>query len=182
VSSLPAGEPDDRGLVLAAQSGDRAAFGTLVRRYQRGVHGIGMRFFRNEADADDLVQETFVRAWRAIDRFDADRPLLPWLRRIATNWALNRLDASRRHGEEELTDALPSTAVAADDELASKRLREDVERALQELPADQRMILILRAVDGLSYQEIADTIDVPIGTVMSRLARAREAMRRKVTR
>lgn len=182
MTALPAEEPDDRELTLAARDGDRAAFGVLVRRYQRSIHGIGLRFLRSEADADDLVQETFLRAWNAIDRFDPDRPLLPWLRRIATNWALNRIDSSRRRGEEELTDVVPSSAPSAEDELERTRLNERVRSALQQLPEDQRMILVLRAVDGLSYREIADTLDVPIGTVMSRLARARESMRKRVPR
>jgi RNA polymerase sigma-70 factor (ECF subfamily) len=175
-------EPGDAELVLRARDGDRAAFGVLVRRHQRSIHGIGLRFLRNEADADDLVQETFLRAWNAIDRFDPERPLLPWLRRIATNWALNRIDASKRHGEEEWTDTMPSPQRSAEEDLDRARLQRKVKAALDGLPPDQRMILTLRAHDGLSYREIADTLDVPIGTVMSRLARARETMRKRVPR
>jgi RNA polymerase sigma-70 factor (ECF subfamily) len=176
------GEPEDALLVERARGGDRDAFGVLARRYQRRVFALGLRYFREAADADDLVQETFLRAWRALDRYDVERPFAPWLFRIAANWALTQLETRRRRGGEELTESLewdgPSPAESAD----SARLRREVTAAVNALPEDQRVVLHLRVTEDLSYREIAETLDVPIGTVMSRLARARETLRGKVKR
>ncbi|GJM43737.1 MAG: RNA polymerase sigma factor [Gemmatimonadota bacterium] len=175
-------EPEDRDLVVLSKRGDRAAFATLVQRYQRRVFALGLRYFRNDADADDLVQETFLRAWRALDRFEEDRPLAPWLFRIAANWALTQIEGRKRRPSEELTDEHHWQGPSPEEHTDASRLRREVNRALSELPEDQRVVLHLRAAEGLSYREIADTLDVPIGTVMSRLGRARETMRRKVKR
>lgn len=174
--------PDDRELVLRARRGDRTAFGLLVRRHQRRIHGLGMRLLRSGDDADDLVQETFVRAWRALDRFDPERPLIPWLLRIATNRAMSLLEIRRRRPMEELTETVPDPGPSPHDDAERRRLHAAVRHEVERLPEDQRVILILRAAEDLSYREIADVLDVPIGTVMSRLARARETMRKKVRR
>lgn len=178
----PPEAPSDRELVRRAREGDQAAFGALIRRHQRRIFGLGVRLLGTVPDAEDLVQETFLRAWRALDRFDEERPLAPWLVRIATNRALNVLDTRSRRRSEELTDAVRWDGPSPEEDFERARLREDVMSALQTLPDDQRTILVLRAHDGLSYREIAETLDVPIGTVMSRLARARETMRRRVRR
>jgi RNA polymerase sigma-70 factor (ECF subfamily) len=118
----------------------------------------------------------------SFDRFDEERPLAPWLTRIAANRALNVLDTRNRRRSEELTDAVPWTGPSPDEGVDRARLREEVMSALQTLPDEQRTILVLRAYEGLSYREISETLHVPIGTVMSRLARAREAMRKRVRR
>ncbi len=175
-------EPTDRDLVLRSRSGDQAAFGTLVRRHQRRIFGLGVRLLGGVADADDLVQETFLRAWRALDRFDEDRPLAPWLVRIATNRALNVLDSRSRRTADELTETIRWEGPSPEEDAERSRLREEIMRALDQLPSDQRTILVLRAFEGLSYREISESLDVPIGTVMSRLARAREAVRKRVKR
>jgi len=173
---------DESGLIRQAQAGDQAAFGVLVRRYQRRVFGLGNRFFDNSDDAEDLVQETFLRAWRALDRFDLARPFAPWLMRIASNRALTEIATRKRRGNEELDESLAWSGPAADEDLERRELQQAVGRAVGELPDDQRMILLLRATEGLSYREISEALDIPIGTVMSRLARARETMRKKVKR
>lgn len=154
----------------------------LVRSYQRRIFALGIRFFRNSDDAEDLVQETFVRAWRGLDRFDPTRPFAPWLLRIASNRALTEIATRKRRGGEELDENLPWQGPGADDDLERRELHEQVGRAVGELPDDQRMILLLRATEGLSYRDIAEAMDIPVGTVMSRLARARETMRKKVKR
>jgi len=175
-------EAEDRELVARSRSGDPAAFGVLVRRYQRRLFALGLRYFRETADADDLVQETFLRAWRALDRYDESRPFAPWLFRIASNWALTQLETRKRRGVEPLDENLhwggPSPAESAE----ARERRRALERAVGELPAEQRVVLHLRVAEGLSYREIADALDLPIGTVMSRLARARETLRGKVER
>lgn len=178
----PPPDPEDRDLILRAQSGDRNAFGILVRRHQRRVHGLGFRILRNAADADDLVQETFLRAWRALDRFEAGRPIAPWLLRIASNHAMTMLDSRRRRPAEELTEQVPSPGPTADETVDRERLHERIRKEVERLPEDQRVILALRAGEEYSYREIADLLDVPIGTVMSRLSRARETLRKRVRR
>jgi len=174
--------PDEPTLIRRAQAGDQQAFGILLRGYQRRVYALGFRFFRNSDDAEDLVQETFVRAWRSLERFDAARPFAPWLLRIASNRALTEIATRKRRGGEELDDNLPWAGPGADDDVERREMQQQVGRAVGELPEDQRMILLLRATEGLSYRQIAEAMDIPVGTVMSRLARAREAMRKKVKR
>ncbi len=175
-------DPDDRDLVLRAKEGDRAAFGILVRRYQRRVFAMGLRWFRNADDADDVVQETFLRAWRALDRFEEDRPLAPWLLRIASNWAKTQVETRKRRGGEELDERIRWEGPSPEDDVDAARRREAVNRAVDALPEDQRLVLHLRVSEGLSYREISETLDVPIGTVMSRLSRARETLRARVKR
>jgi RNA polymerase sigma-70 factor (ECF subfamily) len=174
--------PDDRDLILRSRNGDRQAFGALVRRYQQRVHALGIRLLGSSDDADDLVQETFLRAWRALDRFDPGRPLAPWLARIATNRALSTLAGRSRRRMEEIAESLPSGVPLPDEDESRRRFRERVQRALLRLPDDQRAVIALRAGEELSYREIAEVLDVPIGTVMSRLSRAREALRRSLGR
>jgi RNA polymerase sigma-70 factor (ECF subfamily) len=172
----------ERELIRRAQSGDRDAFGALIRRYQRRIFALGLRFFGNADDAEDLVQDTFLRAWRNVQSFDAERPLAPWLLRIASNRALTELETRKRRGGEELDDRIAWTGAGADDDLDRRRLEESVRREVDRLPEDQRMILLLRTMEGMRYREIADALDIPIGTVMSRLARARETLRKRVRR
>ena len=131
-----------------------------------------------------VVQETFLRAWRALDRFDESRPFAPWLFRIAANWALTQLETRRRRrGAEEIGDDMAWTGPSPHEADGVRRVSaNELNRAVADLPQEQRTVLHLRVAEGLSYREIADTMDLPIGTVMSRLARARETLRRKVER
>jgi RNA polymerase sigma-70 factor (ECF subfamily) len=170
----------DGELVVLAKSGDQSAFGQLVRRHQRRVFALGLRWFRNADDADDLVQETFVRAWRALERFDESRPFVPWLMTIAANRA--RTISARARPAEELSEAIHWDGPSPLEEAEQTKLTECVQSAMESLPQDQRLVLHLRAVESLSYQEIADALEIPIGTVMSRLSRARVEMRRKLGR
>ncbi|NNE44298.1 MAG: sigma-70 family RNA polymerase sigma factor [Gemmatimonadetes bacterium] len=175
-------DQEERNLVREAREGDRDAFGKLVRMHQRRIHALGRRLLGTAEDADDLVQETFLRAWKALERFDAERPLAPWLVRIATNRAMTLLEVRQRRPVEELEDTVPDPGDLPDEATERRRLHERVRQHLEGLPEDQRAILVLRATDQLSYREIADTLDIPIGTVMSRLARARETMRKRMKR
>ena len=179
VAGVDANEAD---VIRCAQNGDRQALGMLIRRYQKRVFGLGMRFFGNADDAEDLVQDTFVRAWRSLDRFDVSRPFAPWLMRIAANRALTEIATRKRRGGVELDENLVWDGPGADEDAARREMQQAIERALRELPDDQRMILLLRASDGLSYRDISEALEIPIGTVMSRLSRAREAMRKKMDR
>jgi RNA polymerase sigma-70 factor, ECF subfamily len=177
--------PDDAALVAAAQKGDQAAFGEIVRRYQRAVHRLAWSLTRNASDADDLAQETFVRAWGAIGRFEVGQPLYPWLARIVTNQAFSLFRHRRRRPEtsiEPLVEAGMQWGV--DDDPAEHSAHGERDRMLREcfgeLAEEHQAVLALRAVQDLSYDEIARALNVPIGTVMSRLSRARAELKKRM--
>ena len=150
------------------------AFEDLVRKYQQRVYALCRRLTGAHQSADDLAQETFIKAYFALARFDAEWPLYPWLRRIALNTGLNYLKSRRR--ERPLDEAalsprrMPFSAPADGPE-------ERFERAVASLPSDQRSVFVLRFHEGLSYDEISRALDVPVGTVMSRLNRARQRLK-----
>jgi RNA polymerase sigma-70 factor (ECF subfamily) len=174
---------EEAALVLLAQGGDQAAFTRLVRAYQRGIYAIAYGLTRNAADADDLAQETFVRAYQAIGRFRAGEPLHPWLARIATNLAFSLHRRRRRRPETSLEPLVEAGAqFGADDDPAEHVARSErdrlVQAAFEKLSSEHQAVLSLRAVQDLSYQQIASVLRVPPGTVMSRLSRARAELRR----
>jgi RNA polymerase sigma-70 factor (ECF subfamily) len=174
--------PDEPTLVRAAQQGDAAAFTEIVRRYQRAVYRVAYGLTRNAADADDLAQETFVRAWRALDRFRPDEPLYPWLSRIAINLSYSLFRRRKRRPEtsiEPLIEAGRQWAGQEDPErdVVERERDAKIAESFSELKEDHRAVLVLRVVEGLSYEEIARTLHVPVGTVMSRLSRARSELR-----
>lgn len=176
---------DEAGLVRAAQSGDADAFGQIVRHYQRAVYRVAYGLTRNASDADDLAQETFVRAWQAIGRFRTGEPLYPWLARIAMNQAISLFRRRKRRPEtplEPLLEAGRQWGGGADPakEVSDRDHAAHLEAALAELSHEHQSVLVLRAVEGLSYDEIADVLGVPAGTVMSRLARARAELRARL--
>jgi RNA polymerase sigma-70 factor (ECF subfamily) len=159
------------------------AFESLVRKYQHRVYALCRRLTGAHQSADDLAQETFVKAYFALSRFDPQWPLYPWLRRIAVNAGLNYLKARGR--ERPLEEASPGgrrtpAAAPGDDpqeELERAEFQERLDRAVESLPADQKSVFVLRLHESLSYEEIARALDLPLGTVMSRLNRARQKLR-----
>jgi RNA polymerase sigma-70 factor (ECF subfamily) len=182
---LPAAEaaPDEAFLVVRAQRGDVSAFEEVVRRHQRRVYGVALRIVRSHDVADDVTQEAFVRAWRALDRFDVGRPFGPWVRRIAANLAVNHVRSPRAR-EEGLPDG--HAEVRADGPgplhaLLDEEARRVLDRAIADLPDGQRAVFVLRAVEEMSYEEIARALDISPGTVMSRLFRARQRLVQAVT-
>ena len=180
----PAGQPDD-ALIAAAQRGDQAAFAEVVRRYQRAVYRVAYALTRNATDADDLAQETFVRAWGAIGRFEIGQPLYPWLARIGTNLAYSLFRSRKRRPEtplEPLLEAGRQWGVEDDPaEHAARSERDERLRACFEaLAPEHQAVLALRAIKDLSYDEIAQALNVPVGTVMSRLSRARADLKRRM--
>lgn len=179
-----AGASDD-ALVAASQRGDQAAFGEIVRRYQRAIHRLAWSLTRNASDADDLAQETFVRAWGAIGRFERGQPLYPWLARIVTNQAFSLFRHRRRRPEtsiEPLVEAGQEWGV--DDDPADHSARSERDALLREcfgeLAEEHQTVLALRSVQDLSYEEIAQVLQIPAGTVMSRLSRARAELKRRL--
>ena len=172
-------------MVRAAQSGDADAFGQIVRHYQRAVFRVAYGLTRNASDADDLAQETFVRAWQAIGRFRAGEPLYPWLARIAMNQAMSLFRRRKRRPEtalEPLLEAGRQWGGGTDParEASDRDRAAHLEAALAELSPEHQSVLVLRAVEGMSYEEIAGVLGVPAGTVMSRLSRARAELRARL--
>jgi len=165
-------------LLAKAQGGNLFAFEEIVRRYQRRVYGTALRIVRRHDVADDVAQEAFVRAYKALASFDTSRPFGPWICRIAANLAINHL-RSPESREEELPETHAQTPSLSGplDTLLHGEAQQVLDRALGELPAEQRAVFVLRVVEELSYKEIADALGIAMGTVMSRLARARGRLR-----
>lgn len=177
----------DQQLVERAQRGDKHAFELLVAKYQRRLGRLISRFVRNAAEAEDVTQDAFIKAYRALPAFRGDSAFYTWLYRIGINTAKNHLVAQGRRAPtstpldadeaEEFEDAALLHEVGTpENELMSKQVVEVVNASLQELPDDLRTALTLREIEGLSYEEIAAVMDCPIGTVRSRIFRAREAI------
>ena len=177
----------DQQLVERAQRGDKHAFELLVAKYQRRLGRLISRFVRNASEAEDVTQDAFIKAYRALPSFRGDSAFYTWLYRIGINTAKNHLVAQGRRAPtstpfdadeaEDFEDAALLHEVATpENELMSKQVVEVVNSSLQELPDDLRTALTLREIEGLSYEEIAVVMDCPIGTVRSRIFRAREAI------
>lgn len=176
----------DQELVRRVQRGDAAAFDLLVRKYQHRIAGLISRYIADWSEVQDVAQETFVRAWRAIGNFRGDAQFYTWLHRIAVNTAKNHLVAHNRRPPTADIDAEDAAQFESGGRLRDhdtperELMRQQVERtvmqAVGELPAELREAITLREVEGLSYEEIAARMDCPIGTVRSRIFRAREAI------
>ncbi len=169
----------DELLAARAAEGDRRAFDALVIRHRQAIYRLCWAATGNHADADDAAQETFVRAYRSLARYDPSRPFLPWLRTIAWHCGLSvRRDGSagvpRVAGDDAPEPADP--APGPEESAAGNEERRRVADAMAALPDDLRTVLVLRAVEGLSYADIAQVAGIPAGTVMSRLSRARKRL------
>jgi RNA polymerase sigma-70 factor (ECF subfamily) len=181
---------DDALLVTRVQAGERAAFDVLVLRYQQKVMNLVLRYVRNRAEAEDVTQEAFLKAYRALPSFRGESAFYTWLYRIAINTAKNTLVANKRRPAEYEIDALEHAQHALPDALRdhetperlalSEEIRATVSAAMAALPADLRTAIVLRELDGLSYEEIASAMDCPVGTVRSRIFRARDAIDRQL--
>ena len=177
----------DRQLVERAQRGDKQAFSLLVEKYQRKLARLLSRFIRDQAEVEDVTQEAFIKAYRALPAFRGDSAFYTWLYRIGINTAKNYLMALGRR-------APTSTEVEAEDAegfeegeqlrdintpeslLLSKEIAETVNATIEKLPEELRKAIQMREIEGMSYEDIAQAMDCPIGTVRSRIFRAREAI------
>jgi RNA polymerase sigma-70 factor, ECF subfamily len=182
---LPAETRDDEALVRAAQAGDLEAFNLLVMRHERPVFNVALRLLRDVGLAEDATQDAFIRAWQNIGTFQTGS-VRSWLYKIATNRAYDMLRASARRPagslEAELVEIEPIWTTGAGEESPDAHaLRRELsiylERALAALPEDQRMVVLLVDVQGLDYHEVAETLGIALGTVKSRLSRARAKIR-----
>lgn len=176
----------DQQLVARVQKGDKSAFDLLVRKYQHRIAKLVSRYVYDRSEVEDVTQEAFIKAFRAIKGFRGESAFYTWLYRIAVNTAKNYLVAQ---GRRPLTADLETEEAEAIDigsnlrdvttperQLLADEIARTVEQALALLPEDLRTAITLREIDGLSYEEIAEIMDCPIGTVRSRIFRAREAI------
>lgn len=181
------GEPEDAELVIRCQAGVSAAFETLVGRYRGRVYAMILNMTGNDADAWDLSQEVFVKAWKALPRFEARSAFFTWLYRITHNVTYDWLRKRKISPGMEFDDALGQTPAAGavtvprgevqpDARLRNKETGVRIAEALEELSPEHRAVVLLKEVEGLSYQEIADTVGCTLGTVMSRLFYARKRL------
>lgn len=176
----------DAELVKRVQAGDRSAFDVLVRRYQSRIQHLIGRYVYDSFEAQDVAQEAFIKAFRAIRKFRGDSAFYTWMYRIAINTAKNHLVAQGRRppgsdidagdAEQFDTDTRLRHRDTPEHELLKHEIRKTVEKAVADLPEDLRTAITLREVEGLSYEEIAQVMACPIGTVRSRIFRAREAV------
>ncbi len=176
----------DNELVKRVQQGDKSAFDILVQKYQQKVVNLISRFVSDQSECYDVAQDTFIKAYRALDKFRGDSQFYTWLYRIAANTAKNHLasrgrkspkysvdvdDAEHFNGESGLKDN-----TTPENLLMTEEIKRTIYAAIDKLPEDLKSAITLRELEGLSYEEIADVMDCPIGTVRSRIFRARDAI------
>ncbi len=186
----PKSGESDLALIRRVQQGDRSAFDLLVVKYQHKILNLVMRYVRDPADAHDVTQEAFIKAYRAAPSFRGDSAFYTWLYRIAINTAKNHLVAARRRPmnmDFELQDAETFDSfsnlrdIDTPERLAlTSEIGEVVNKAIAALPDELRTAILLREIEGMSYEEIAQTMECPVGTVRSRIFRAREAIDKQV--
>lgn len=178
----------DELLIRRAQSGDEGAFEQLLLAHQKSVYNLCLRMAGNPDDALDLSQEAFIRAWRALGQYQFDAAFSTWLFRLTSNVCIDFLRKQKRqqHMSLTVTDedesgeefAVPDPAPGPEEQAVHNERRQAVARAMAALPEDYRAVMQLRAVEALSYEQIAEILDIKVGTVKSRLARARAQLRK----
>lgn len=178
----------DELLIRRAQSGDEGAFEQLLLAHQKGVYNLCLRMAGNPDDALDLSQEAFIRAWRALGQYQFDAAFSTWLFRLTSNVCIDFLRRQKRQQHMSLTVTdddepgeeftLPDPAPGPEEQAVHNERRQAVARAMAALPEDYRAVMQLRAVEELSYEQIAEILDIKVGTVKSRLARARTQLRK----
>jgi RNA polymerase sigma-70 factor (ECF subfamily) len=188
--AVMAGPEADRLLVERVKAGDHAAFNSLVIKYQQRIVKLVSRYIRDPEEALDVSQEVFIRAYRAIDSFRGDSAFYTWLYRIAVNAAKNAIGAAMRNPVEggldvddpELSEvSLKMTDVSSPERLLyTEELKQTINSAMDELPPELRRAIALRELEGLSYEAIAQEMQCPVGTVRSRIFRAREAIAQRI--
>jgi len=191
-AATPAVPSDDRALVALAQKGDRAAFRTLFERYHRRAYALAFGVVRNQDDALDVVQDAFIKAHRHLDKFEGQASFYTWLYRIVMNLAIDHLRKHKRQQPVDFTDQAVENAISEDGllpkiiggnpgrALMDREIRERIAEALDSLSENHRAVLVMRELDGLSYEEMAAVMQCSKGTIMSRLFHARKNMQRQL--
>ncbi len=185
-----AAQDTDHALVKRVQKGDKRAFDLLVLKYQHKIISIISRYIKDSAEVYDVSQEAFIKAYRAIGNFRGDSAFYTWIYRIAINTAKNHLVSRGRRPPSSDVDVEDAEYYAGSDQLKDvatpegqlmrDELKAVVDKAIKDLPEDLRTAVTLREMEGLSYEEIADVMECPVGTVRSRIFRARESIERQM--
>jgi RNA polymerase sigma-70 factor, ECF subfamily len=171
--------PSDRDLIFNARHGDAAAYGELVTRHQASVFNVCYRILHEHGEAEDMAQETFIRAHGRLGSFDIERPFGPWIRRVAANVCLNHLESQK--ASTELDDEKDADASPGPEKQVEVRERSDqIRAALASLPANYRIVMELRHYQEMSYDEIASELKIPLSDVKSNLFRARKLLAEKL--
>lgn len=183
-------QENDQQLVERVQRGEQAAFDLLVKKYQHKIMSLIARYIKNQGDVPDVAQEAFIKAYRALPNFRGESAFYTWLYRIAVNTAKNHLVSRGRKPPATDIDAQDAEFLDAghglkdidspESVLLSEEIRSVVMQTIDELPDDLKQAITLRELDGMGYEEIAQTMDCPIGTVRSRIFRAREAIEKNI--
>ncbi len=181
----------DQALVILCQGGDSTAFDQLVTHYRGKVYAMIVNMIRNDAEAWDLAQDVFVKAWKALPKFEARSSFYTWLYRITHNVTYDWMRKKKISAGTEFDDQIaldaepgahtaPRSALQPDESVQGGEIKAQIDAAIQELSADHRQAILLKEIEGFSYQEIADTAGCSIGTVMSRLFYARKKLQEKL--
>lgn len=176
---------DDAALLRRLRAGDARAFEELVTAYQHRIFGVALRILGSRAEAEDVAQETFLRAHRALGEFRGEARLGTWLYAIASRLSLNRLASGERRyvrGDEDALLRLPAAGGDAAAALERSELSQALHEAIAALPEERRIVIVLRDLEGLAYEEIAEVLGVELNTVRSRLHRARLDLKAKLER
>lgn len=189
---LGTGEETDQRLVERVQRGDKRAFDLLVLKYQHRIAGLVSRYVRDPDEVLDVTQEAFVKAYRALPRFRGDSAFYTWLYRIAINTSKNYLvsrsrrppdtDIDASSGEFQADSTVSGDIANPENILATSQLESAIMSAIEKLPEELKIAVSLREFEGLSYEEIAEVMECPVGTVRSRIFRAREAIEKSIAR
>lgn len=179
-------ELDERKLIERASGGDPAAFNQLMEAHERRMYAVALRMCGNREDAQDCLQEAMLRVYRAISSFKGQSTFSTWVYRITMNTCLDELRRKKNKQSTSLDSLLDTGWSPQDDSSApekhaiAREARECLNAAIRELPADMRSAVVLRDIHGLSYDEIAQTLDINVGTIKSRISRGREKLREKL--
>jgi RNA polymerase sigma-70 factor (ECF subfamily) len=190
-SHTRASEQLDEELVLRVQQGDKSAYDLLVIKYQHRIIQLVNRYIKDSSDAQDVAQEAFIKAYRALGNFRGESAFYTWLYRIAINTAKNYLMSRSRRSADAQVDVQDAEQIekapqlqgmeTPERQLLNEEIVETIKTAIAKLPEEMRIAIMLREFEGMSYEEIAQAMDCPVGTVRSRIFRAREAIDSKLT-
>jgi RNA polymerase sigma-70 factor (ECF subfamily) len=186
---LDTGEQTDAQLVERVQRGDKRAFDILTLKYQHRIVGLVSRYIKDSDEVMDVVQEAFIKAYRALPRFRGDSAFYTWLYRIAINTSKNYLVSRSRRppdtdididGEFQADSAVLRDVSSPEHMVATQQLEQVINESIQDLPEELKVAVMLREFEGMSYEEIAEVMECPVGTVRSRIFRAREAIEKRI--
>jgi RNA polymerase sigma-70 factor (ECF subfamily) len=190
-SQIRSSEQLDQDLVLRVQQGDKSAFDLLVVKYQHKIIQLVNRYVKDPSEAQDVAQEAFIKAYRALGNFRGESAFYTWLYRIAINTAKNYLVSRARRNSDFQVDIYDAEQIenapqlqgidTPERHLFNQEIVETIKTAIENLPEEMRVAIMLREFEGMSYEEIAEAMDCPVGTVRSRIFRAREAIDSKLT-